>query len=150
MGINVKFGTYSCENNELDKSDWITWMNNGTAYSCQLVNTDVLNPILKVGSDKVNATYVEIEDFHRFYFVERVESVPGSHCLLHCHVDVLHTYRAGIKAMECLIARNEDKTKQAVNVVDNCMIIDKNRGFRNRGFGDSLITNEVCYVLGLI
>lgn len=150
MGISVKFGTYSCENNELDKTDWIRWINNSQPYSCQLVNTDILNPILKVGSDKVNATYVEIEDFHRFYFVERVESIPGSHCFLHCHVDVLHTYRTGIKAMECLIARNEDKTIQAVNVVDNCMIIDKNRRFRNRGFGDSLITNEVSYVLGLI
>lgn len=148
MGIHVKFGTYTCENNELDKTDWLTMDVQWT--DCQLVNTDILNPILKVSNGKVSSTYVEIQEFGRFYFVESVESIAGSHCLLHCHVDVLHTYRTGIKAMECLIARNEDKTKQAVNVVDNCMIIDKNRGFRNRGFGDSLITNEVSYVLGLI
>lgn len=107
MGLSVKFGTYSCENNELDKTDWITWMNNSQSYSCQLVNTDILNPILKVGSDKVEATYVEIEDFSRFYFVERVESIAGTHCLLHCHVDVLHTYRSAIGNLECLVARNE-------------------------------------------
>jgi len=148
MAIKVKFGTYSCENNELDKSDWLTMDN--TYTDCQLVNTDILNPILKVSSGKVNSTYVEIQDFNRFYFVERVESIPGSHCLLHCHVDVLHTYRTGIKAMECLVTRNEDKSKQASELVDTCMLIDKKRRFKNRGFGDSLITNDVCYVIGVI
>ncbi|MBO5811436.1 MAG: hypothetical protein J6R32_11535 [Bacteroidales bacterium] len=118
--------------------------------SCQLVNTDILNPILKVDSGKVSSTYVEIDDFSRFYFVESVESIAGGHCLLHCHVDVLHTYRNGIGNLECLVTRNEDKSKQAKELVDSSMVIDKVRGFRNRGFGDSLITNEVCYVIGLI
>lgn len=148
MGIKVKFGTYTCENNELDKTDWLTMDEQYT--SCQLVNTDILNPILKVDSGKVSSTYVEIDDFSRFYFVESVESIAGGHCLLHCHVDVLHTYRNGIGNLECLVTRNEDKSKQAKELVDSSMVIDKVRGFRNRGFGDSLITNEVCYVIGLI
>lgn len=103
MGIQVKFGTYSCENNELDKKPTL----DEQYTSCQLVNTDILNPILKVDSGKVGKTYVEIKDFSRFYFVESVESIPGGHCLLHCHVDVLHTYKDYIKEMDCLVARNE-------------------------------------------
>lgn len=150
MGIHVKFGTYTCENNELDKSQWIQWLPNDQWNDCQLVNTDILNPILKVTNGKVSSTYVEIQEFGRFYFVESVESIAGSHCLLHCHVDVLHTYRNGIGNLECLVTRNEDKSKQAKELVDNSMVIDKLRGFKNRGFGDSLITNEVCYVIGLI
>lgn len=150
MGIKVKFGEYSCENTELDKSDWLTWYNQGNYVDCQLVNTDILEPVLKVSASYANATYVEIQDFNRFYFVSNPESISGTHCLLHCHVDVLHTYRSGIGNMDCLVARNEDKSLMAKEVVDTCMILDKNRGFRNRGFGDSLITNEVCYVLGII
>ena len=107
MGIHVKFGTYSCENNELDKSQWIQWLPNNNWVDCQLVNTDILNPILKVTNGKVNSTYVEIQEFGRFYFVESVDSIVGRHCLLHCHVDVLYTYRSGIGNLECLVARNE-------------------------------------------
>ena len=77
MGIHVKFGTYTCENNELDKTDWLTMDVQWT--ECQLVNTDILNPILKVSNGKVSSTYVEIQEFGRFYFVESVESIAGSH-----------------------------------------------------------------------
>lgn len=119
MGIHVKFGTYSCENNELDKTDWLTMDLQWT--DCQLVNTDILNPILKVTNGKVSSTYVEIQNFNRFYFVKSVESIVGSHCLLHCHVDVLHTYRSGIKAMECLVARNEDINLWERNLCDKCI-----------------------------
>lgn len=150
MSIKVKFGEYSCENNELDKTDWLSWYNNGSYVDCQLVNTDILEPVLKVSAAYADATYVEIQDFNRFYFISNPESISGTHCLLHCHVDVLHTYRSGIGNMECLVIRNEDKTKMAKNVVDTNMILSKERRFKNRGFGDSLITNEVCYVIGMI
>lgn len=155
MSKSVKFGTYTCENNELDKTDYITWIASGTQSgynSAEMLNTDILNPILKVDSSsaRLAATYCKILDFSRFYFIRSIETTTAGHLIVHCHVDVLHTYRTGIGNMECLVTRNEDKSLMAKEVVDTCMILDKNRGYRNRGFGDSLITNEVCYVIGVI
>lgn len=152
MGIKVKFGEYSCENTELDKSDWLTWYNQGNYVDCQLVNTDILEPVLKVSASYANATYVEIQDFNRFYFVSNPESISGTHCLLHCHVDVLHTYRNGISNMECLIMRNEDINKWKRDLTDRVIPASNKRVTFGKNIGDDMVNGGTLqyFLIGVI
>lgn len=106
MAFTISIGTFTGENELVDKDGKIVWEANGV--NAQMVNTDILNPVLKVSGGRSNCNYVKIADFDdRYYFVESVESLAGGHCILRCHVDVLYTYKSSIKNLECLVARNE-------------------------------------------
>lgn len=106
MGFKISCGTISCEREVVNKEGFITWdTENETA---QMVNTDILNPILKVLDSKVDCNYVYIRDFGgRYYFVEGIESCAGGHVILRCHVDVLYSHMSAILGLTCLVSRNE-------------------------------------------
>lgn len=153
MALSVDFGTCNVENEVVDKgvSGAITWTNQNV--SCDWLNTDILNPVLKVQSGKVNCNYVKINSFGgRFYFVESAESYAGTHCILRCHVDVLYTYKSAILGLTCFVARNEDISKWKRYEIDNLLPVKTAKGCKWKPFvgGTSMITNDVCYVLGMI
>lgn len=142
MAISVDFGTCNVENEVVDKSATgsITWTSQNV--NCDWLNTDILNPVLKVQSGKVNCNYVKINSFGgRYYFVESAESYAGTHCILRCHVDVLYTYKSAILGLTCLVSRNEYKQDKdlmdpkIVSKVTNT-IYDKNQ------FGKALFTTS--------
>ena len=58
MAISIKVGTFTGEKEELGKS--VTWLNNSTPIDCQLVNTSLTDPVLKLLAGKVNFNYIEI------------------------------------------------------------------------------------------
>ena len=96
MAFTISIGTFTGENELVDKDGKIEWEAN--SVTAQMVNTDILNPVLKVAGGRSDCNYVKIADFgNRYYFVESVESTAGGHCLLRCHVDVLYTYKSSIK-----------------------------------------------------
>lgn len=148
MAIDIKFGTYTGEKEELGKS--VTWLNDGTPISCQLVNTSLEEPVLKMSAGKVNFNYIEITQFGRKYFVESTESITGGHSLLHCHVDVLESFKTGIKNMECLILRNEDINKWKRDMTDSAIPVSNRRVVYGRNFGESIVRDSEEYILGMI
>ena len=81
-------------------------------------NVDVLNPVIMVETSTNLSTYnyVEITELGRSYFM-RPEIVNNKLWRLHCRVDVLSTYAAGIKASKALVNRTakEDKINYYVN-----------------------------------
>ena len=157
MGKSIDLGRYSCENNVLDKTDWLTWVETGV--NCEMLNTDILNPILKLdnsggtGKDRLSYTYCKITDFGRYYFVNSIETIAGGHVIMHCHVDVLHTYRTGIKNMEGYVLRNEDKAKWKKDITDRCIPASNMRVGWSDTFGKHFIsagTSGNIYLLGYI
>ena len=138
MAIGVYLGTCSAENEVVDKTDYITFEEDPT--SCNMVNTDLLNPILKLDKYVRNVNYVNIPYFgNRFYFVESYEGVAGTHCLLHCHVDVLHTYRNEIRGLTCLVYRNEDEGKWNRDLTDKAIPASNRRIGVSKGLGTHII-----------
>lgn len=117
--MTISIGKYDGENHVVSKT--ISWEVNGV--SAVMVNTDILNPVLKVVGDRSDCNYVGISDFGRFYFVESAEALAGGHCLLRCHVDVLYTYETAIKNLECLVSRNEFKENKYL--VDPLVPVEK-------------------------
>lgn len=136
MAISVKFGTCSCENEVVNKHDFVTL---GDDVSCEMVNTDILNPILRVNT-RINKNYCQISSFGgRYYYIETVEGIAGGHCLCHCHVDVLYSYCDAIKALECYVTRNENDKNDSI--VDTMLPFKKEYTvYQNRHIGGQVLS----------
>ena len=148
MAIGVVFGKYSGEKEVVEK----TISDQTQSISCQMLNTDILNPILQLDADKVGYTYCEIATFGRKYFIGSCESVAGGHCILHSHVDVLSTYADGIKGMECLVLRNEDINKWKRDYTDRAIPASNMRVTFGREFGTDIVNGGTLqeFLIGVI
>jgi hypothetical protein len=72
--------------------------------------SSIIDPVITVvGIDAYlsTANYAYIPEFHRYYFINDVESVRNGVWRLTFHVDVLYTYRDQIKANSAIISRNQ-------------------------------------------
>lgn len=149
MSVSVQFGTCSCENEVVDKTGSVTL---GTAVSCVMVNTDIINPILKVESNKAASTYCYISDLGRYYFVESCEGTTGAHCFLRCHVDVLYTYKDSIVGLTCLVMRNEDINKWKRDLTDRCIPASNRRVTYGKNFGNDLVNGGTLqeFLIGVV
>lgn len=137
--MNVLFGVCSCENEVVDKEPFITFDEDYT--DCSRVNTDILNPILKLTHYQRGYNYVSIPYLGgRMYFVESVESLAGTHCLLHCHVDVLYTYKDAILGLSCQVIRNEDEEKWNRDLTDRSLPVSNRRIGISRQIGEQVIS----------
>lgn len=153
MALSVDFGTCNVENEVVDKGaeGAITWTNQNV--SCDWLNTDILNPVLKVQSGKVNCNYVKINSFGgRFYFVESAESYAGTHCILRCHVDVLYTYKSAILGLTCLVLRNEDISKWKRDETDAVIPVSNRRVIYGRNMSNTSIVKSTSdeYIVGIM
>lgn len=77
-------------------------------------SVSVTDPVLLLEkSDMVFAgtsvNYAYIEQFGRYYYVTNIISVNNNLWEIHCHVDVLMTYKAQILAQNAVVARQEEK-----------------------------------------
>ena len=148
MTINL----YGCtaENEVVDKTSYMT---GSVSTSCEMVKTDVLNPILKLSSNYLDKNYVLIPEFeNRYYYVSSIEMLRGGHMLMKCHVDVLMTYKENILQTECNIVRQENAPDN--KLVDNfCTVnVNKKNVITNIGkvFGDNVPESARCYMIGVM
>ena len=149
MTINL----YKCtaENEVVDKT---SYMSADASTDCEMVNTDILNPVLKLSSNFLDKNYVLIPDFeNRYYFVSSIEMLRGGHMLMNCHIDVLMTYKPYILQTSCNIVRQENANSGTLT--DSFYSVN-NRKFNKikkfEGSGNSLfnITNtSYCYLLAV-
>ena len=113
-------------------------LTDSVSRECVLVNTDVLNPILKLESVVIDKNYVYIPTFKRYYFVRTVETINGMHTLLHCSVDVLMSYKNEIMELDAYISRNEFDANFLLN--DSSMPLLAEKKLVVKGFGNDMIS----------
>lgn len=79
--------------------------------------TDIITPQITVEYDGAltNVNYMYIAEFHRYYFITKIESVRNKIWRIHAHCDVLKTYAEGILNTECVVARSESKYNLLLN-----------------------------------
>lgn len=148
MTINL----YGCtaENEVVDKS---IYLSGSVSTNCEMVNTDILNPILKLSSNYLDKNYVLIPEFeNRYYYVSSIEMLRGGHMLMNCHVDVLMTYKDNILQTNCNITRQEHAPNN--KLVDNyCTVnVNKKNVILNIGkvFGGNVPESVRCYMIGVM
>lgn len=79
--------------------------------------TDLVNPqiIVEYDGTLTNVNYMYIAEFHRYYFITKIESVRTKLWRIYAHCDVLKTYSEGILGTECVVARSESKFNLMIN-----------------------------------
>ena len=110
MSFDIKLRKCTSENNKIGKS-FVAGVDitlSGTFKS----SVDVLDPVIQIQTDTnlSEYNYVEISTLGRKYFMS--PTVDNNKLwTLTCHVDVLDTYEAGIKACEALVQRTAKDSK---------------------------------------
>lgn len=140
MTINL----YRCsaDNRVVDKTNYLSDL---VTLNCEMVNTDILDPTIKLSSNYLTYNYAYIPSFNRWYFVRGDDTIEGTHILKFCHVDVLMTYKEEIKNLTCHVTRNENETLSDIS--DNIPVILKKQ-IISQTFGREL--GELNYVMGLV
>lgn len=105
MSVSVSLYQNNSENYRLDKSLTARY-----AESCILKDgCSVENPVLLITNynNITNCNYLYIDDFARYYFIDNIISVRDGLWELHCHVDVLMTYKNQIRSCSATFKRQE-------------------------------------------
>ena len=80
----------------------------GTVTGTLREGCSIIDPIIKIegisGSDLPYLNYLEIVEFGRYYYIRDIVLV-GKLFEVHCHIDVLETYKDQIKPLPAIIAR---------------------------------------------
>lgn len=91
----------------------------GTVTGTLREGCSIIDPVIKIegisGSDLPYLNYLEIVEFGRYYYIRDIVLV-GKLFEVHCHIDVLNTYKDQIKPLRAVIARQEQ--------VNNVMLTD--------------------------
>jgi hypothetical protein len=69
-------------------------------------NCDVLNPSILFNFNPVNYNYAYIPDFHRYYYVGKPVNEGASLWRVDLSVDVLMSWKTGIKSSPCIAAKS--------------------------------------------
>lgn len=105
---NVVFKLYRCfdDNRTLNKN-----LTDMLSFDILLKNdTDILNPviILESNNDLSSYNYSHIDVTNRYYYVSSVEYLGGNKFRLNLMVDVLMSYKDGIKGMTGILVKTDD------------------------------------------
>lgn len=105
--MKITFYKTASETNRLDKALTLPVTFNGTLKD----ETDLLNPEItfEANSDLTGYNYAYIEEFKRYYFVNGFTSVRNNLWRVSLHVDVLMTYRGGIRETNIIIDKQEGR-----------------------------------------
>lgn len=115
-----------------------------TPIQCELVNTDILNPILKMKGERLVYNYGYIERFGRYYWVTKYEALPGGYLYVFLEVDPLMSYKDDILELDVIVNRNKNERNSRVE--DNRLKNNVNSIFGSITFG-GITCRNVRYML---
>ena len=124
MTINL----YSTGDNPKTVTKSLTAISSVTARLVHPCN--ILRPELVLSGDSsvnaINANYVYIPDFGRYYFIKDHTTDTAVRIILSCEVDPLMSWAAGIKASKQLVTRSESVGKPTY-IKDDLYILKPNK-----------------------
>lgn len=102
----ITFYTNYSEKNHLDK----VLTQQGSITGTLREDCSIINPVIKIESftnfDISTCNYCYIAEFGRYYFINNINCVNKLY-EIHCHVDVLSTYKSCIRRNSAVISRQE-------------------------------------------
>lgn len=97
-------------------------------------DVNILKPIIILSdSEAINANYVYIKKFKRYYFIDSIIALSDNLTQINCSVDVLYTYKNSILNLNTFIERQE--SDYSPYVVDNEVITQCKREVRYQILG---------------
>ena len=147
--MTIYFYNNTSENNQIGKV-----LTNETSISGTLRDiTNYITPVILIEFDPTEYNYIYIEDFKRYYFINKVETVRTGLWNIYCNVDVLESFKDEILNLKVIIDKQQSIGNQ---YKDDGSIVMENRRFNTvynfpYGFNDAgeliLITAGANYVI---
>lgn len=114
------------EKNRLDKTSYLTNATNITGVVIKFPSS-IIEPILTLNGAAIanlwQFNYIRLDEFGRYYFIDDIISVANNLWEVHCHVDVLMSWKDEIKTNSCIATRrtnaNASKLTDRINSPQN-------------------------------
>lgn len=106
-------------------------------------DTSIIDPVIKIECDLDDVTgcnYITIPTFGRSYFVNNITSVRNGLVEFSCHVDVLSTYKDGIRANTGIVKRQQNLWNLYLN--DGSLKVYQNPNVVTKAFPSGFNTQE--------
>lgn len=137
MSFTINLYTNTSDDNKLDKSLSDVGSITGTLKTA----TSILSPVIEFsGNIPVNANYMYIATFGRYYFIDDIRSTGNGRFEISAHVDVLTTYKTQIRACSGIVARQENAWNLYVD--DGTFKIYQNPKLTMKKFPSGFTTQE--------
>lgn len=113
MSFTINLMNNQQELNKISKSPSIVMSLTGTLRE----ETDIVNPQINIeyNGTLTNCNYMYIPEFHRYYFITKIESIRTGLWRVHGHCDVLKTYSEAILGTQAVVARSENNFNLYLN-----------------------------------
>lgn len=110
MSFDVKCYRNNSPTNFVDKELDLLETLNGTLRD----GSSIIDPVILVqanapGFQSNQVNYLYVEQFGRYYYITNIISVNYTLWELHCHVDVLMSYKEQIRQQTAIVARQESQ-----------------------------------------
>lgn len=98
------------EKNRLDKTSYLS---NATSVTGVIIKfpSSIIDPILTLNGTAIanlwQFNYIRLDEFGRYYFIDDIISIANNLWEVHCHVDVLMSWKDEIVNNTCRVMRNE-------------------------------------------
>lgn len=140
MSFSIVLQQNNSERNKVDKDLTDILTVTGELKS----ETSIVDPVIMIEcdlSDVANVNYMTISAFGRSYFVNNIRSIRNGIVEFTCHVDVITTYAAEIRANSAIVRRQENTWNLYLNdgsfkVYQNPLVLTKEfpSGFSTQEF----------------
>ena len=107
--MTVKFYKNNSDKMEVDKS--LTQCGSDISNCAIKEDVSITDPIFYLkdytGFNVATANYCYIDTLARYYYITDIIVVDNTLCEIHCHVDVLMSFKSGIRSNTAVIARQQ-------------------------------------------
>ena len=110
--------------------------------------TSLIDPVIRIQcslSDVANCNYMTISTFGRSYFVRDIRSLTNNIVEFTCHVDVLSTYKNGIRSNTGITRRQENQWNLYLN--DGSLKVYQNPYVITKEFPSGFSTQEFVFAI---
>ena len=113
MSFNIQLMNNQEELNKISKNPSTVMTLSGALRE----ESSIIDPVIMIeyNGTLTNVNYMYIPEFHRYYFITKIDSVRTNLWRVCGHCDVLKTYAQGILGCDCVFARNQNKFNLYLN-----------------------------------
>jgi len=143
MAFTIILYKTTAENNRLNKTLTDAISLSGTLREeCNITAPDIL---IETSTNIAMYNYCYIETFGRYYFIKNITSVRNGLWRISLKCDVLMTYNAQIKTLECIVDRSSSNYNALIH--DPEYMMQANTRIRTKTFGYTFQPSRDAYVL---
>lgn len=134
----------TAEVHRVDKTDYLTIFD--TIEGTLRESCSISTPIITFEMEEFPLfNYVYIAPFNRYYFVTEIVSIRQNLWEMHLDIDLLMTYKEGIKGLSAFIDRNEFDYNE--DIIDNKRVLEQGFNISTHRVDNEIFNSKPTYVL---